>query len=565
MFIFICFVSLIGIALFSGPIREDNTVAFVDERLRISFSVGDFSVPEVANSNLHPLNNISLQKIDETYYLFLPYWAVNAPITPYITGEFTEFQLNDEQLVSGVPLSARVYNGKRFDLLIDGESFPLITMVGSEVPTLFIFTESETLDYVHETQEHRETTTFLFVDQFGHVEHVGTGDINGRGNWTWTQPKRPYNIRLAEGIELPLFGLRPGRHWTLLTNHGDNTLVRNQVSLYLARELDLMHTSRLVPVELFINNQYVGLYDFVERRNLNHVVSINDMDSLTTIVNSAPLSMFPQHGINEPIAGSLRYFDIPHNPPDITGDYLLEVQLYHRFGNGKSSFVSERGIPVILRSPEYATRRQIDYISEFYQNLENALFSPTGYNELGQHFSEFLDLESFAMMYLLHEFVMDFDTARTSFFFIKTSALSGSGRLYAGVPWDFDNTFGSRRDTSYTDALFANGGRPASTLEGEVPHILTVLNQHEEFLEVVAELWQAEFAPVIRVLLSETEYEPNGFFRPMHFYIDRIADSRTMNHTLWPRPRAYITDIISWSQARYRFLDSLWGESEEAR
>jgi len=527
----------------------------------LSFIVGDFDELYDEQGNL--VNAISLQYVEGVHYLFLPHWAAENDIIPYFVHANATATLGEEQLYHGCPIDP-LYHGQELQFSMNNVSFTVIPLVGSDIPTIFINTDSGSLEDIHAEQSHREETTFLFIDSDGNLEHFGRGDMNGRGNWTWTRPKRPYNFRLASGTSLPLFGLGEGRHWTLLANYLDNTLIRNQVSLNLAREVNIPHTSQLLSVDLFINNEFQGTYDLVERRNLNHAVHINDMGAATETVNNNPLSSYPHMGIHYPEPSTFRYFDIPNNPRDITGDFLIELQLQGRYLNNPSGFVTDLGTPVVLASPEYATRAQIEYISTFFQRLEDAVYSETGYNSYGNHFSYYMDVESFARMYILLEFVIDFDAGRTSFFMIKESSHTGRGVIYAAPPWDFDNTFGAspnREDTAIPDAFFANGGRSAAG--DDVPHLLTALNRHESFQEEVVNLWQTEFAPLVRVLIGYDTDTQTYAIEPMQTSMDRIAASAYMNRTLWPDPMTNVTDIISFARVRYEFLESHWGVNRD--
>jgi len=539
-----------------GNLYSDNfPIYFIPRNFDFLYSDSkEFSPP----INAITLHTISCETNGDQFFLFLPQWSKYKDLTIFFSNfQNNSIEINGQKYKHG-DIIKNINNNQELLFLIDEQEIIVNVLFGSEIPTIFIFTESGNLNDIHASQNHREATTFLFVDEFGNIEHFGDGDMNGRGNWTWRQSKRPYNFRLSSGTRLPLFGLREGRHWTLLANYIDYELIRNQIALNLAREIGMKDTSHILPIDLFINNQYQGVYDLVERRNINHAVNINDLQAATAAVNIYDLRSFPRSGTMTHEPNSFKYFDIPHNPPDITGDYFLEMQLVRRYGNALSGFVTEIGTPVLLRSPEIATREQIEYISTFFQNLENAIYSSDGYNDNGVHFSEMLDIKSFAQMYILHEFTMDFDSARTSFFMVKKSSVSGSGKIYANAPWDFDNTFGAREDSSNYNELFANGRRNHQTGRG-TDHILTALNRHEIFQEAVIYQWQNNFSPLIRVLIGyDTDFQTSNL-QSISEYISDISESAQMNRIVWPNPITYSRDILLFSRGRYAFLESLWG------
>jgi len=485
------------------------------------------------------LNIVRLREVDGEYFLLLPYWArggYDAGVVVFLSDYLPAFT----------------------------------TMYGSRIPTIFMQTESGGLDFIHAAQENREGVDFLFVCEDGFFHHQSSGDMNGRGNYTWRQPKRPYNFRLAAGENMGLFGLGAGRHWTLLANYMDDSLIRNTIALNLARQLGISHTSRLRPVDVFINGVYVGVYDLVERRNLNHAVDIVDLQAFTAAVNPLPLAAYPHSGVHEVVRGTMKYFEIPYGPPDITGGYLLEIQFPRRYMHAPSGFVSTRGAVVNLRAPHYASRAQVSYISDFFQRIEDAVYSVDGMNANGDFFWDLLCISSFAMMHLFSEFIMDSDTANSSFFMYKQPDRMGSGRLYAGPPWDFDFTLGVLHDlhgVNFHDATLWWAGAGYIDLDPEnEPHILHALWKHEIFRNEVKRLWQEEAAAAIRFLVGLDEnvaFLDN--FIPITCYMEAIADSHAMDRLIWPlTPEGGIFSyqvpcLPTFALERFEFLDSHWG------
>jgi hypothetical protein len=404
---------------------------------------------------------------------------------------------------------------------------------------------------------------FIFVDELGYIEHRGSGDMNGRGNQTWLQPKRPYNFRLASGVYLPLFGLGEGRHWTLLADYMDDLRVRNTVALNLAQAMGISHTPRVRPVDVFINGEYMGVYALTERRSINHAVHITDLQAETEAVNALPLSEYARRGVHEPVPGTIKYSDIPHNPADITRGYLLEIQLPRRYMLAYGGFVTNRGMAVNLNAPEFATRAQAEYIRDFFQQMEDAVYSATGYNALGRHFSEYLCVEGFAVKYIFQEFIMDVDTANTSFFMYKDG-----DKLHPGPPWDFDFTLGALAEFFGEDlhnprVWWANSGY-INFNRDNYPHILHALYKHEIFREYVIRLWEAVAAPAIRGLVG---LEGHDGVRTIDCYIYEVTASRAMERIIWPLPtgRSFsvqVPNLAHFARARFMFLDGHWGAGE---
>lgn len=71
-------------------------------------------------------------------------------------------------------------------------------------------------------------------------------------------PKHPYKLKLDKKADL--LGMGRGKHWVLLANTYDETLLRNWLTSYLGSRLGLDYTPRMEPVDLYVNDEYVGGY-----------------------------------------------------------------------------------------------------------------------------------------------------------------------------------------------------------------------------------------------------------------------------------------------------------------
>ena len=87
--------------------------------------------------------------------------------------------------------------------------------------------------------------------------------IRGRGNSTWHYPKKPYKIKLSR--EESILRLAPEKDWVLLANHIDGTHLINAVGMKIGQLLEMPFTNTIVPVEVTINNEYLGLYMLTEQ------------------------------------------------------------------------------------------------------------------------------------------------------------------------------------------------------------------------------------------------------------------------------------------------------------
>ena len=122
----------------------------------------------------------------------------------------------------------------------------------------------------------------------------------------------------------------------------------------------------------------------------------------------------------------------------------MEFVPSNRYGyKADSGFVTSRGQPIRLKDPECASKAQVEYIRQFVQDAEDAIYSEDGYNSKGKHYSDYIDVDSMIKCYLMKEISMDADGTMASLFLWKDSDLKGDGKLHFSPVWDFDFAYGS--------------------------------------------------------------------------------------------------------------------------
>lgn len=399
-----------------------------------SFTVGTASADSA--SELGAIN--WYHSHDGKYYLFLPATADRSSLTVWFEAE-DEVKCGDVTLTSGTKTDIFA-SGQDFTLTCKNETFNLCVLQATDTGVIYINTESGSLDAVHADKEHKEKGTILIADKDGNVQYDGELDyIKGRGNSTWLHEKKPYNIKLKSKADL--FGMGKHKSWCLLSNHADATLMRNQIAYALAREIGIDTTSETYQNELYVNGEYMGLYLITEKVDLGeNRVDIYDLEGETEDVNELDLDEYPLAGSqNSTKLNTYKYADIPNDPENITGGYLLELEKIYRYPDEASGFITKLGQAVVVKTPEYASKKQVQYIRGYYQEFEDALYSSTGYNSKGKHFSEYIDVKSFARMYILLEFTANFDGCSSSFYIYKDV----DGKLVAGPAWDYDLSLGT--------------------------------------------------------------------------------------------------------------------------
>lgn len=370
-------------------------------------------------------------KNENEIFLFLPSGTDHSSLKLWGSGKTT---VNGEKIKDGSPCSALTSDGI-YTLVSGGREYTLTVMSSRDVPSIFIETQSGSLDAIHADKSYKESGS-IKVYENGALTLDGSLDyIKGRGNQTWTGEKRPYNIKLSE--KASLLGMDAAKKWCLLANATDDTLIRNTVALTLARRMDIPYAVDLRPADVFINGDYRGSYLVTEKVEAGSSrVDITDLDKLNEAANPgvdiSSLDKLTSGGHAD--CGNKRWTDIPVSPADISGGYLIEFDGETYYDLETNGFCTDRGQFVTVKSPENASEAEIDYIRSFCNEAEEALAAEDGRNSLGKHYSEYFDVETLAKMYVLNEYLINTDCGFSSTFFYKDPG----GKLTAGPAWDFD-------------------------------------------------------------------------------------------------------------------------------
>ncbi|MBQ8696771.1 MAG: CotH kinase family protein [Clostridia bacterium] len=327
-------------------------------------------------------------------------------------------------------------------------------MQGSDVSAMYIeFDDSysfDVLNYLGESKEHSATGTLYMTDADGAVVYDGAlENIRCRGNSSFGSPglqgdKRSLNIKLAEKAEL-IAGAGEMRKWSLLHMRIDVTYDYDVTGLttllgfgaYESLCDEGYHTNSIQCVDVYIEGEYRGAYLLVERLDVNAAVDITDSDKYVEGEDRG--YEFVTDSSDPAIAAGVQWYRYSSGITamdglDVTGGYILEVT----GAPDRCGFSTSRGITFDLKAPEKCTAEQMQYISTYIQGFEDALYSPTGYNDEGKHYSDYADLKSLADSFLTYAFFQNWELMRTSTYLYKDVDGSDREKLTFGPVWDFE-------------------------------------------------------------------------------------------------------------------------------
>ena len=70
------------------------------------------------------------------------------------------------------------------------------------------------------------------------------------------------------------------KHWVLLANYYDNSLLRNKITYWLGSQLNMPFTPKSEPVDVVMNGDYYGSYFLCEHVRVGETrVNIDDLEA----------------------------------------------------------------------------------------------------------------------------------------------------------------------------------------------------------------------------------------------------------------------------------------------
>lgn len=418
----------------------------------------------------------------------------------------SDVYLNGEKIINGQIIS----NLEPINIITcTGNIYLLNVIYGSNIPTMYIATESGDIENIYVDKNHKEQAYVTILDN-NKVVYEGELDyIKGRGNSSWGGDKKPFNIKFKNKINL--FSMGSAKKWCLLANYKEDTSLKHRLGYFLAEKVGFEFSPEGINMDVYINDEYIGNYILSERVEVgDNRVDITDLGKLNKLANEKQVIENSKLGgirgkDSASVSGSMKWVEITDIPTIITGGYLLEFEMGARYDNEVSGFVSDYGQPIIIKSPEYAAKEQVEYISNYYQEFEDAVRSGDGYNSGGKHYSDYIDIPSVAKMYVFQEYIKNVDGVKTSLFFYKDAG----GKIKAGPVWDCELAFGVKQ---IEDGINMNEpcgkwitGSHLQTNQVDKHSIFSLLCRHNDFREEAQKQWEEHFLPNIDEVLQELE------------------------------------------------------------
>jgi len=324
--------------------------------------------------------------------------------------------------------------------------------------------------------------------------HTDSLDIRGRGNNSWSYPKKPYRIKFYKKVSLLGMPARE-RNWTLINNFGDKTLMRNLVGFDISEKMELPYTPAGMAVNVFLNGDYKGCYQLCDQVEVNKGrVDIEEME--TTDIT----------------------------PPNLDGGYLLEIDAY---ANTEPSWFTSSGnrIPVTIKYPKHdeIVPQQKDFIEEYFNKMETAL-NKWNYTDEVQGFRKYIDTPSFLRRFLAAELNGNTDSYWSVYLYKKRT----DDKFYFAPIWDLDLSFENDERTYPINTrtgdrwIYAVTGSCANGMRSFVNRILTDQNIQKEMKEIYS------------YYRDENIISAESLLEVVDNYAEQLDQSQKLNFLRWP-------------------------------
>jgi len=379
---------------------------------------------------------------------------------------------------------------------------------------------------------------------------VGLEYIRGRGHTTWDYPKKPYRIKLDKKADV--LGLGESKHWVLLANYLDETLIKDRLVGVLGDELGFEYTPNGVPVDVVMVARKDG--EEVSRENLGSYLLAEQVRVDKKRVNIPELTAEDTE------------------PEDITGGYLMAYG-HQLFVGDPDKFYTEYGQMLSNDTPtfdpeddDYTNEQQKAYIRGHIQKMENAIYGDGSYeagddpfaDSEGVRYTEYLDMESAAKYWLVQESSANWDGygSGSAYFYKKADQLDDSGnvsemgKVFWGPLWDFDVSFGDEGPDQKIEGFSFIGDKwIAPMVYDEDP---------EGFRRTAQRLW-----PEVRDAVLDAISDGG----PVDRYYEETKSSYEADYEIWKDSSVYyderradyrqnIDALKQWTRARVAWIDA---------
>ncbi|MEE0801199.1 MAG: CotH kinase family protein [Gemmiger sp.] len=483
---------------------------------------GESGEPDVTEEPGLSAAGYTAQLVDGIYCLFLPVNVDLSTLEVEVTNGVTGVTGDGLTLTDG-RITGDFTGQDSFTLtLADGTTAPA-ELYRSDLPCISIDLNGVTKDQIDagSKDDKYKHNALTLINTDGTELNETDVEVKGRGNSTWTKPKKPYQIKLDSKADL--LGMGSAKTWILLANWSDPSLMRNKLVFDWAHGMEAEGVNRGTPegewVDVWFDGEYAGNYLLCEKVQVGDTrIPLTQDDGVVAEIDDSYY------------AAEDDWFAAQHS-----GTHFVL----------KDSTADDAGEPDSLSEKAFAAFEQ--EINE----LEALIYAP---EKDWQAISERIDVQSFADYYLIAEMTENWDCFISSTYMFRDGA---DDVIHMGPVWDFDLSMIRTYDPEIDYAMNRKDSQfPRWTWCFELLKI-------PEFREIVVQRYQEALRPQ----LEQAEQTCTA-------YKAQLERSAAMEVALWGTGKhdddvAYTKDIqwnsackelINWINARTAYLNTRYDE-----
>lgn len=400
--------------------------------------------------------------------------------------------------------------------------YPIDFLSADNVASIYVTLQKQKdLDYVHKNKTEEIPGVLTVIDTEGKTSYAEIKGFYGHGNDSWAADKKSYNLKLESYTDLLNMGANDD--FVFLAGYRNGSLMSYVATAELTRELGYAYAPEFRLVNLYVDGEYAGVYFLTEKIEIDkNRIQIESVYENVKIESTERLDRLAYGSWRDEGSGAERfYYQAGENPSDITGGYLLEADDMD-YEENDSRFVSDRGLHLTLKRARYSSKEQVDYIADYWQAFEDALFAEDGYNEIGKHYSEYIDMESFAMQWLYYEMAEEISLS-SSIYFYKESDVTGDGLLHACFPWDVEHSYVQKRLTKELRLV------ERTAFQGYWKEIY----RHKDFQKELGRVWNEKYVPAIQKMTDDEAKEYENGLKSLKWYQENIVGIHQLENSRW--------------------------------
>ena len=411
------------------------------------------------------------------------------------------------------------------------ENITIEQVMETGIPVLIITTNNST--EISSKEEYVKASFNLISDDYEELK-IDEISIKGRGNSSWSQPKKPYTIKLDK--KNSVLGMAKSKKWVLIANYSDKSLLRNDFASFLGNEVytNMNWNPSFKAVELILNGEYKGSYLIGEQIKIE--------EKRVNIQNVA-----------DTVLGKGEDLNADGIVDEKDGGFIFEVNTTRM--DESYNYRTTRGIGMSLKDPDVEdfaeNENKIEqYMADIIQTAEDVLYSEEWLDE-ENGYKKYIDTDSFIDWYFVNEITKNNDACWFSsvYFYYDPK----NCKLYMGPDWDFDISCGNidyNGCDNYEGFWIKNSGWHKRLFEDP------------EFTEKVKNRWN-ETKTSLNDAINTTIKEKSD-------YLEKSANLNfkrwnILGTYVWPNPTGYDTRttyeseveyLITWLNNRFLWLDA---------